>query len=146
MIEENAVVVYVDEDRVVVEAAVKSTCSGCQAKNQCGTGSIARVFSHKVQRLELQSPVAVNVGDAVVIGIQESGVIFASFLLYLFPLLAFFIALLAASWLTKNTTHELWLFAFAIVPTVIVFQIVSAKCARLDKGRFQPVLLRRLLS
>jgi sigma-E factor negative regulatory protein RseC len=146
MIEENAVVVHVHEDRVVLEAAVKSTCSGCQAKNQCGTGSIARVFSHKVQKLELLSPMPVNVGDTVVIGIQESGVLYASFLLYLFPLLTFFIALLTASWLTKNDTHELWLFALALVPTAIVFRLVSAKCVRLDKGRFQPVILRRLLS
>lgn len=146
MIEENAVVVKVNEDHIVVEAAVKSTCSRCQVNNTCGTGSIARAFSHKVQQLELVSPMPVNVGDTVVIGIRENGVLFASFLLYLLPLGTFFLTLLVSSALLANQLHELLLLLVALLPTAAVFKLVSTRCKRLDKGRFQPILLRRLLS
>ncbi len=146
MIEETAKVVSVIDDKVVVEAAVKSTCSSCNAQDNCGSGTIARAFSSKVQRLTLSSPVPVKVGDTVSIGIHEQSVLIASWLLYLLPILVFFIALLSLSSFWSNTLHELTLFALACVPTFFCFRYVAGKCKQLDKGRFQPVIIRRWVS
>ena len=144
MIEETATVISVDGDRIVVEAAVKSTCSGCHVKSDCGTGAIARVFSSKTQRLELASPIPVNKGDSVVIGISENGVVFASWLLYLLPILVLLLSLLVFSHFSNNSLHELLVFVLAIIPTWGCFLMVAKYCKRIEKGRFQPVLLRRL--
>jgi len=144
MIEETAVVVSVEGDAVTVQAEVKSTCSSCNAQNDCGTGSIARAFSHRAQRLTLNTPMLVNVGDSVVIGIQEKSVLIASWWLYLVPLIIFLLANLGLTALFGESLHELLNFLLALVPTVAGFVWVSGKIKRLDKGRFHPVILRKL--
>jgi sigma-E factor negative regulatory protein RseC len=146
MIEESATVVQVEGDRIVVEAQVKSTCSSCNAQKNCGTGAVARAFSHRSQQLELSSPMPVVVGDSVIIGIAEQSVLVASWWLYLMPILVFFSALMALNMSIGLQVHELLIFGGALVPTYASFVWVSNKLKRLDKGRFQPVILRRLTS
>ncbi|MFC3094748.1 transcriptional regulator [Alteromonas sediminis] len=144
MIEESAVVVNVEGDEVTVEAQVKSTCSSCQTQSDCGTGAIARAFSHRAQHLTLHTPVVVHVGDQVIIGIQEKSVLVASWWLYFVPLLLFVCSSLALASLFGDSVHELLLFVLTLVPTVLGFSWVSNKIKRLDKGRFHPVILRKL--
>ena len=45
MIEETARVISVIENQIVVEGLVKSSCSGCQQLESCGSGQIAKSFS-----------------------------------------------------------------------------------------------------
>ncbi|QPG06519.1 SoxR reducing system RseC family protein [Salinimonas marina] len=143
MITETATVVAVDQDRVTVEAAIKSTCSSCQAQSDCGSGVISRAMAPKVQHLEIETPMSVKVGDTVQVGIPEAGLLSASVWLYLVPLLVF---LLSAAGLTQlqawlNTGHELLVVAGAAGITLAAFVGVSGHLKKIDKSRFRPVLL-----
>lgn len=146
MITERATVVAVDGDNVTVEAAIKTTCNGCQAQSDCGTGAIATAFAPKVQRLELTSPVPVQVGDEVSVGIPEAGVLSASALLYVVPLLVLIgSALLLDSWLsTIGLGNDLSIFVGSVAATFISYIVVSGRIKKLDTQRFQPVLIKRL--
>lgn len=143
MITETATVVAVNQDRVTVEAAIKSTCSSCQAQSDCGSGVISRAMAPKVQHLEIETPMSVKVGDTVQVGIPEAGLLSASVWLYLVPLLVF---LGSAAGLTQlqtwlNIGHELLVVAGASLITLGAFVGVSGHLKKADKSRFRPVLL-----
>ncbi len=145
MITETATVVQVDEDRVVVEAAIKTTCSSCQAQSDCGTGAISRALAPRVQQLTLRSPVPVKVGDTVQVGIPEAGIVSASALLYLLPL-AIFIAsavLFSATLPGIGLVSELWVLLGSVVVTLAGFVALSGWIKQLDGRRFEPVLLAK---
>ncbi|MEC8377515.1 MAG: SoxR reducing system RseC family protein, partial [Pseudomonadota bacterium] len=72
MIKETATVVAVDGDKVTVEAAIKSTCNSCQAQSDCGTGVVSRALAPKTQYLTLNTPMTVQVGQQVTVGIPEA--------------------------------------------------------------------------
>ena len=47
MIEEQARVIAIDKNKITVESIVKSSCSGCQQIDSCGSGQIAKAIPHK---------------------------------------------------------------------------------------------------
>ena len=143
MIKESARVVAVEVDKVTVEAAIKSTCSSCQAQSDCGTGAISRALAPKTQRLTLSTPMTVKVGQNVTIGIPEAGVLSASAWLYLLPLISFIICFSLASYFLQqmNLTQELWGVLPSVVATVIVYKYIAKKLRRVESSKYQPVLL-----
>lgn len=143
MIEERAQVIAIDGDKVTVEVQVKSTCNACQAQKDCGTGAIASAFSHRAQTLSINTPMQFNIGDTVVIGVAEKSVLVASWWLYLMPLMVFICAIWLATSQLPATTHELLLFFIALMLAFLAFLWVSGYLKRLDRGRFQPVILRK---
>lgn len=148
MITERATVVAVEGDKVIVEAAIKTTCNGCQAQSDCGTGAIATAFAPKVQQLELTSPLPVEVGDEVSVGIPEAGVLSASALLYVVPLLVLIgSALVLDNWLPAiGLGNDLSIFLGSVAATFVSYIVVSGRIKTLDTQRFQPVLIKRLPS
>ncbi|MCU7555743.1 SoxR reducing system RseC family protein [Alteromonas sp. ASW11-19] len=145
MITETATVVQVDEDRVVVEAAIKTTCSSCQAQSDCGTGAISRALAPKVQQLSLRSPMPVKVGDKVQVGIPEAGIVSASALLYLLPLVMFIASavLFSAVLPAMGLVSELWVLLGSVLVTLAGFVALSGWIKKLDSRRFEPVLLAK---
>ena len=88
MIEEDAVVVRVESDRVWIETQRKSTCGQCAAKSGCGTAVLSKVLGQKRSQIPVLKTLPVKVGDRVVIGIKENSLLRGSFAVYAFPLLA----------------------------------------------------------
>lgn len=143
MIKETARVVAIDGDLITVEAAIKSTCSSCQAQSDCGTGAISRALAPKTQQLTLRSPLPVSVGQQVSVGVPEAGVLSASAWLYLIPLLVFISAMLALSKGLPQVglTHELWPLIPAVLVTWKTYRLVAKRLQRRDQGKYQTVLL-----
>ncbi|AXR07205.1 SoxR reducing system RseC family protein [Salinimonas sediminis] len=143
MITETATVIAVNNDIVTVEAAIKSTCSTCQAQQDCGSGVISRAIAPKVQQLDIATPMSVKVGDTVSVGIPEAGLLSASMWLYLAPLILFVVSagLLteAVQWLSWG--HELMVVAGAGLITLAGFVGISGHLKKVDKSRFKPVIL-----
>ncbi|QJR82095.1 SoxR reducing system RseC family protein [Alteromonas pelagimontana] len=142
MITETARVVAVDGDKVTLEAAIKSTCSSCQAQANCGSGVISRAMAPKTQQLTVTALFPVSVGDSVKVGIPEAGILAASGWLYLVPLLIFIgCALLLTELLPKiGFNSELWVVAGSIAATMAGFIWISGYLKQFDKRRFQPVI------
>jgi len=143
MITETAKVIAVEGDKITVEAAIKSTCSACQVQSDCGTGVVSRALAPKTQQLTLHSPMPVVVGQSVTVGVPEAGILSASAWLYLVPLLMF-IAVISISNATLpllGLTHELWGMIPALGGTIVTYFFISKRLKRLDRGKFQPVLL-----
>ncbi|MBU3021878.1 SoxR reducing system RseC family protein [Aestuariibacter sp. A3R04] len=143
MIKESAVVVAVQGDEVTVEAAVKTTCSTCQAQSECGTGAISRAMSPRTQRLTLHSPVPCHVGQLVTIGVPEAGIMSASAWLYVVPLVVLLTSAIIFDALlpVAGFVNELWTLACSAIITFITFVVISGFLKRADTTKYKPVIL-----
>jgi sigma-E factor negative regulatory protein RseC len=88
MIEELATVIKVERDQVWVNPQISSGCGACMQKTSCTSSIVGRFFKPRI--IEVDSSFPLVVGDKVMVTIDESLLLNASLLLYLFPLLAMF--------------------------------------------------------
>lgn len=109
MLEEKGVVVAIEDDLIWVQTEIKTTCGSCQAKDNCATSSIAQAFSNKPNLISVKSDLAVNVGDTVVIGIEDGFVVQSAFYVYIFPIVGFMLMAFIAEQLVgiNGNTGEL---------------------------------------
>jgi sigma-E factor negative regulatory protein RseC len=95
MLEESGTVVAVDEQTVWVQTQIKTTCGQCQAKDNCGTGAVAKAFSPKTNVIAATIPAEqdwqIEVGDSVTIGIEENFVLLSAFYVYILPIAGFMV-------------------------------------------------------
>lgn len=95
MIEESGRIVELEGEFAWIDSERSTTCGGCAVRKGCGTGVIARVLGQKRVRLRVVNRIGAVVGDRVVIGISESGLLRGSLAVYAAPLAALFAGALA---------------------------------------------------
>lgn len=89
MIEESGRVVEVQGAFAWIESERRSSCGGCSVRSGCGTAALARVLGQRRVHLRVLNRINARVGDTVVVGIAESGLVRGSLAVYLAPLAAF---------------------------------------------------------
>ena len=89
MIEENARVIEVRNNRALVQTTRSTACDNCSAKAGC-----AALGGSRDARVWAADTVGVDRGDEVVVAVPEGSLLGASALAYLFPV----IALIGAAW------------------------------------------------
>jgi sigma-E factor negative regulatory protein RseC len=102
MIEETGQIVDVQGAYAWVESGRTGTCGGCAAQQGCGTGAIAKVLGRRRVRLRVLNAVEARVGDFVVIGVSESGLLRGSLAVYAAPLSGLFAGALAGYTLASH--------------------------------------------
>jgi len=102
MIEESGRVVAVEGDFAWIESERTSACSGCAVRKGCGTSAIAKVFGQRRMRLQVLNRIHARVGDTVVVGISESGLVRGSLAVYAAPLAGLFAGALAGYFAGKQ--------------------------------------------
>lgn len=155
MIEEHAQVVAIENSFVWVEAQRQSSCASCAAKKGCGNAVFQKVFGnkHNVFPISISSSsgsneLSVEVGDEVVIGVEEHAVVKNSFIVYALPIL--FIILFAAVGETfaselLSTSKELASIAGALFGLAVsILGLRWYNQVSNNKSGSQPVLLRRI--
>jgi len=147
MIEETGQVVEVQGDFAWVESERSSTCGGCSVRNGCGTAALARVLGQRRVRLRVLNHINARVGDTVVVGIAESGLVRGSLAVYVVPLAAFLGGALAGQFLGD--------YFFAVESDIAAISGAAAGLvaglawlkrfsrATATDASFQPVILRR---
>lgn len=102
MIEEYAVVTSCVNSRATLEIERRTACSLCGQKRGCGNATWGKLLGHKSHAFEAENPIHANVGDSVVVGVDEHTMLNSVFLLYIVPLLAMLIGAVLADTLLKN--------------------------------------------
>jgi len=87
MIEETGRVLSIEDGFADVETIRTSSCTSCRARHGCGHHAIAQVSSANRMRMRAIDPLAVEVGQKVVVGIPEDTLLQASVWMYMIPLL-----------------------------------------------------------
>jgi len=146
MLKEIATVVKAVDQDLWVRTGSQSGCNGCVASKGCGVSLIEKIFKNKPALLQVKSDVFVQVGDKVVVGIEENAFLRASLLVYFLPLvfmmgfalLGHFIYLPATP---VNATFEgnngvVIIFAFlGLLAGFVCVHVVSKKLSNNDQYR-----------
>jgi sigma-E factor negative regulatory protein RseC len=147
MIEEQGQVVDVQGEFAWIESERSTTCGSCAVRKGCGTSAIAQVLGQRRVRLRVLNRINARVGDNVVIGIAESGVVHGSLAVYAVPLLGLFAGALAGQAL-GSAVLDMQSDLPAIAGAVAGFVAALAWLKRFSRAReldaaYQPVALRQ---
>jgi sigma-E factor negative regulatory protein RseC len=146
MLEETGYVVSVEGDYAWVETSRKSACQSCTVNKGCGTSVLAKMFGEKTNHIRAKNTLDATVGDEIVLGMQEGGLVKGSLIIYALPLLFMILSsMLAEHFLTfgSQTDEFVTIFAglFGLVAGFLVVRWFSSRMA--NDSRYQPVILRR---
>ncbi|MFT5708208.1 MAG: sigma-E factor negative regulatory protein RseC [Oceanospirillaceae bacterium] len=140
MIEEKALIVAVSENEVTIAATRNSACGQCASKSDCGQSSIAQWAASKMVNIEVRRPIdlALEVGDTVLVGINEKSFLKASLLLYFFPLVGMFVAAAVA---TSVSALEWQVIVSAFVGLFCSFYLVRFISKKLEQRSIYQMLI-----
>jgi sigma-E factor negative regulatory protein RseC len=131
-----------------VETQRRSSCSACAAEKACGTATLAKVLGNRRSVVRVLSQIPLDIGDRVVIGIQEQALVRGSLAVYAVPIL-----LLLAGALLGELGAQQYLWENAEIASVILGLAglmgglfwLGGFTRRIRQDRsYQPVVLRRL--
>lgn len=105
MIEEHARVLAVDSERVTLVVDRRSTCGQCASGAGCGTSLLSAWINRRQVTLTIprQPDVSVDVGDLVVLGLDERAVQRSAILLYATPLAGLLAGALSGQFVASST-------------------------------------------
>lgn len=143
MVEAQGQIVKIDGDFVWVETEIKSGCNQCSAKSGCGTGILSGILGRRRPQLRVTNSLGAKVGEAVVVAVDESGVVTGSLLLYLLPLFMMICGAVIGDLLSGE--GEGWAIILAALGLVSGFWVakVLTKSASVSR-QLRPVLVRRV--
>lgn len=142
MIEESGQIVDIEGEFAWVRSERRSACGGCAAQEGCGTGVIARAFGNRDVTLRVLNRIDAGVGERVVIGLAESGLVRGAFAVYAVPLLTLFAGALGGHWLSAGSDPAAIAGAAAGLAAGLAWSRRFGRRTRHDSA-FQPVVLRR---
>lgn len=88
MISQQGQVVARKDDRLEVRIGASFGCPACDAGKGCGAGIFGRLLKNRPVSVQVPNEIDARVGDAVQVGIAESGFLTLVLRLYAFPLVS----------------------------------------------------------
>lgn len=148
MVEQEAKVITVEGDQLVLEAETTSSCQACEVKSGCGTSVLSKWVGRKFTHFQAKNTVDAHVGDQVVVGLSEAALVRGSVSIYLLPLLGMIIAAVIADVLLSQDAIARDL--FITLSAFAGFGAALGLCrAYLAKERLRqeltPVVLRKII-
>ena len=147
MIEEAGQVVDVQGAFAWIESERTSTCGACNVRKGCGTAVLAKVLGQRRIHLRVLNRINAQIGDAVVIGISESGLVRGSLAVYAVPLAGLFIGALAGNGLgyyVSQSSSDLLAIAGAFMGLAAgLFWLKRFSRMTEKDASYQPVILRK---
>lgn len=144
MIEEYAVILASQGQQATLELERHTACGLCGKKRGCGNETWGKLLGHHRHTFTAQNPINAQVGDSVVIGIEEGAVLNTAFFLYIVPLLAMLIGAGLAEYVFDN---EFYVMVGAVVGLLVGFMWVKGYLMGTGKAysqKFQATILRRV--
>ena len=144
MIEEVATVTWSGQGLARVEAARNSACAQCSSRSNCSQGVLSQWSRGRSVEIEVLNPdnLPLTPGQQVLIGLDEGGLMRASLLLYLVPLLLLVAGALVASMLGASEAIQMLTAALMLLVGFVAVRFLTRNTAELS--RYQPVLLKIL--
>ncbi len=139
VITETGKVIALQGTQAWVQTIQTSACESCSARAGCGQRALAAVSGGKANQVLVLNTSAAQVGDEVVIGMDEQSLLAASLAVYGVPLLLMVLASIGAFRLLGET--DLVAFIGALVGLGAGFGLVRRWQSRLG-DRFQPHMVR----
>lgn len=148
MIEEQAQVIDVDGDKLILQAQTQSACGSCSANKGCGTSLLAKVIGRKFTRFQVQNNVNAVVGDTVIVGIPEEALLKGSLVMYALPVMGMLVfALLADYALAVSVESRDLMTAVSAIMGLAFGSLLSKSYFQRPSNiqLFSPVVLRKII-
>lgn len=145
MVEEKAMVVAIEGEDVLLQTQRRSACQSCSVKQGCGTSVLAKVVGQRSSQILVLNTLDANVGDEVIIGINDNALVKGSLLIYAVPLIFLLTgALLGELWAhTYGFNAELASIVSAVVGFLLAMVLIRYSLYKTQfKNEIQPHLLR----
>lgn len=142
MIEETAIVIDVKDQQILLETQRKSACQTCSVKSGCGTSTLAKVVGKRSSQFVVDNHLNVQVGDRVIIAIDENALVQGSLLIYLLPLIFMMLAGLLAEYLFANEALTILSVIVSFLIAMMGVRFIMAESGL--KKLVQPHLIRRV--
>jgi sigma-E factor negative regulatory protein RseC len=145
MIEEYAIVTKSAGTTATLEIERRTACGLCGQKRGCGNATWGKMLGHDSHDFTAENQINAQVGDSVVVGIDEQAVLNSAFFLYVVPLVGLLIGTLLADYLFKN---QFYVILGAVLGLVLGFLWVKGHLIGHDKSgvafskKYQAVILR----
>lgn len=141
MLETSGIVTRVENAVAYVETQRTSGCGHCSTEGGCASATYAKFFGAKPTAFKALNPIGAEVGDQVVIGVEEGAVWRGSLVVYLIPLALLLIGALAGSfWASGDAYAVLGAGAGAVLGYV---WLRAASAVMAGRQRYQPVILKK---
>ena len=148
MIEEQAQVVEMNGDQLVLQAQTQSSCGSCAASKGCGTSVLSKVVGRKFSRFHANNSVDAKVGDTVIVGISEDALLRGSLVIYMIPIMGMLVfALVSEQLVDLLAENRDLLIAGSGVAGLVTGSLLSRWYfqRRVNVHRFRPVVLRKIV-
>lgn len=146
MIEETGKVIRVEGADAWVETQPSTACGACSETQGCGVSVLASIFGRREIQIKVRNEVNAVVGEAVIIGIPESGLLRGSLLTYLFPLALLFGFALGGHWIGTYYglgDNEIVTILGGIIGLITGFGLLKkTRLASNNRRCFHPVMIR----
>lgn len=142
MIEEHAIIIAQADTQATLELERRTACGLCGQKRGCGNATWGKLLGHGSHQFNADNPINANVGDSVVVGIDESAVLNTAFFLYVVPLITM---LASASIIEYFFDNEFYVMLSAASGLAIGFLWVKGYLIGSGKAyskKYQAVILR----
>ncbi len=130
MVEEEAIVTQVKDQQAWLKPTQTGGCKACLQQSTCGTSILSGLLPKR--EFAVDSNLALQVGDRVIVAVDDSQLLLCSFLLYLVPLLVMIVVVILSSSLLPPVLVEDWQPVIAITSLLLCFYLIH---------RTQPFLL-----
>ena len=150
MVEEQAIVVDSEGEYVWVQAQRQSSCGHCSAKNGCGTQVLSKVLGNKTAHIRCVNTSNLQIGDRVVVGIEESALVSGSLFIYFLPLVSMMFSGGLVVALAKSLgSHyvDFWSILASIAGLIMGLFFARQMTGKNKKNNpYEPVILKKLSS
>lgn len=148
MITENATVVLIENNQTWIETQRKSACGQCSANKGCGTSVLSKVLGTKLSKMKAINKIDAQVGDEVVVGLNEGSLLKGAFIIYMLPLLFLFLFSFIGQLISQNLqihNSEILVVVFAVLGFYLGMQRVKIFSKSIEKNEsYQPVILNKI--
>lgn len=151
MIEEQAVIIAIERSDLdnsnlaTLEIMRQVPCGICGQTRGCGNSLWGKIFAHKSGAYRVNNAINAQVGDGVIVGIDDHVVLKGALLLYAIPLVTMLVGTLLSTSIFAKTPSQADLYALigAVVGLVLGFVWVKGYTASTKYSlQNHPVILR----
>jgi len=102
MIEEYAIITSRSGTQATLEIERRTACGLCGQKRGCGNATWGRLLGHHSHAFSAENPINANIGDSVIVGIDEQAILHTTFYLYGVPLIGLLLGTVLANYFFSN--------------------------------------------
>ncbi|MGD0959668.1 MAG: SoxR reducing system RseC family protein [Methylomonas sp.] len=143
MIEQSSVVTHIAPGQVRIKSRQNAGCCGCAQQDACTTATLAKLLPNR--EFSVESDLDLQVGDQVLVAINDSHLLTTSVLLYLAPLIVMLLATGAADVFLPASIADNWLPGIALFSLLATFWLINRfQSLLLLYFSFRPQIVRKL--